>query len=334
MTASRRRPITDAAAAGWTALRIAVTAPGLIVGLYVVTLAVALFFAVLMGAELREALDRSHPAGEVPYEIDADWWLEYRRHASGLAATFTPHVIGAAAPLDNLSAVLDATPKPWALIFPLGLYLMASAWWWGGALRRMASGRPLGLVAFAGTGWHLLPRLLAVNLAALSMLAILYATVHPLMFGPIYEWLSGQSATAHQVWAWRFVLYGVFGALLVTVGVIADYVRIFVATPPAATWTGAWRMATSFLAARKTAAALLAIGGLMAGALLLSGYAAVDLFGGARVGGWRGVLWAQAYIIGRVALRVLVAAAHVQLTVLSPLQASSAPLSPGPPAAV
>jgi hypothetical protein len=51
---------------------------------------------------------------------------------------------------------------------------------------------------------------------------------------------------------------------------------------------------------------------------LMATYAAGDLLGGARVGGWRGVVLAQAYVVLRSALRIAWGASLVALIGASP----------------
>ena len=104
----------------WTeGLRQVARAPLLIVLTVIVTVAAAAPFALVLGAELRAALADQPPIALGSSEIDADWWNEFRSHADGLAATFTPTVIGFAAPLDNLSAIADGTRRPWCSSFRL-----------------------------------------------------------------------------------------------------------------------------------------------------------------------------------------------------------------------
>ena len=86
-------------------------------------------------------------------EIDVDWWNQFRSHATGLAATFTPTVIGGAAPLDNLSPVLDGTPRPAILMLPAAVGVVMWALLWGVALRRFAVGRALSMGEAVTAAW-------------------------------------------------------------------------------------------------------------------------------------------------------------------------------------
>jgi hypothetical protein len=51
-------------------------------------------FALIVGNELQTALSNQQPVSLDAGEIDPEWWFEYRQHAEGLTATFTPAIIG------------------------------------------------------------------------------------------------------------------------------------------------------------------------------------------------------------------------------------------------
>src|SRR5688572_5887054 len=121
--------------------------PLLIAGALIVTLAAAAPFALIVGNQLQDALANQPPIALGSGEIDADWWSEFRAHAEGLAATFTPTVLGFAAPLDNLSAVLDGTRRPWPLLAPIVAAMVVWAWFWGVALSGDQHGSSSGAVA-------------------------------------------------------------------------------------------------------------------------------------------------------------------------------------------
>ncbi len=105
----------------------------------------------------------------------------------------------------------------------------------------------------------------------------------------------------------------IFGALLVTVSVIADYARVHavvagVRSAPAA-------IAASLRFVRRHAATVFTLY-LMTGTLfvaLLIVYGATETIGRSRVGGWRAVAVGQAYILARLAIRLIFGASEVRL---------------------
>ncbi len=110
----------SATRAAMQGLGLAVRAPGLLLAVVAVTVLTAIPFAVVVDSDVMASLAAQPPPSAIGgWEIDAEWWLEFRRHATGLAATFTPAILGFAAPLDSVSALLDGKRPPAALLLPI-----------------------------------------------------------------------------------------------------------------------------------------------------------------------------------------------------------------------
>src|SRR5262245_57089526 len=90
-------------------------APAIVVAAMMMMLVISLPFAAFVGSNVQASLSNQPPISLDAGDIDPEWWLEYRQHASGLVATFTPAIIGFAAPLDNLNALLDGSRRPLAI---------------------------------------------------------------------------------------------------------------------------------------------------------------------------------------------------------------------------
>src|SRR5688572_6436436 len=288
-----------------------IRSPWLIAGAAIMTIVAAAPFALIVGDRLQEALANQPPIALGSGEIDADWWSEFRAHAEGLAATFTPTVIGFAAPLDNLSAILDGTRRPPVLIAPVVTAAIVWAWFWGVVLTRLhARGSYRHALA---AGFRHLPRFVVISAAVAALQLVLYLTVHPLLFTVIAERVIASGFSEPVAFAVRVVFYGVFATLIATVSLAADYTRIIqLADPPASVRVllgqGAGFVARHFAAV----IGLCALTGLLL-AILLTGYGVIDIYGGSRVGGWRGVALAQLYIIARLIIRLTNAAAELRL---------------------
>src|SRR5262245_8421373 len=85
---------------------LAVRAPGLLLAILAVTVLTAIPFALAVDSPVMTSLAVQPPASAIgASEVDPEWWLEFRRHATGLAATFTPAILGFAAPLDSISSL-------------------------------------------------------------------------------------------------------------------------------------------------------------------------------------------------------------------------------------
>lgn len=294
-------------------IRDVVTAPGLVLVVSMATLLSAVPFGLVLGAQLQTALANRQPVYLGTADIDAEWWMEFREHAEGLAATFTPAVIGFAAPLDNLSALLDGSPRPLALFGPVAVSGILWALLWGGLLERFYRRRRLHLREFWMASWQRFPRFVAISSVAALVQLGLFVTVHRVLFGPVYSFLAAHAGGERDAFLLRVLLYILFGALLITVSLIADYARISVVASKGETVSDAITAAAGFLRRHASAAGTLYLltGMLFVATLVV--YGAAEIYGGTRLGGWRSVLIGQAYITVRLTIRLTFAASEVRL---------------------
>ena len=287
-------------------------APILVASVVVLTMAAAIPFGIVLGTRLQEALANQPPIALGSGEIDADWWVEFRAQADGLAATFTPAVIGFAAPLDNLSSVLDGTARPLALAGPVVLAGVLWAWLWGGLLSRFQSGA-LGLRGFVSAASRHWPRFLVVSAAAAGVQLLLYLTVHAALFGPIYAALAAGVASEREAFLIRVGLYLLFGGLLMLVALVGDYTRVAIVVTRPPTLTQAVVAGADFVRRHfGSVATLFVMTGLLFAGLVMV-YGAGEIYGGSRVGGWRGIIIGQIYIVARIAIRLIFAASELKL---------------------
>jgi len=290
-----------------------VRAPLLLAAVAIVTLAAAAPFAVVVNTRVQASLATRSQVSVPSTEIDPEWWMEFRAHADGLAATFTPTIIGFAAPLDNLSSVLDGTRRPVALAIPVALAGLLWVFLWGGLLDRFSRPGRTGARAFVAAAIAHAPRLLVIAVAAALVNLILYFTVHAALFGPVYAWLAGLAGSERDAFFWRLALYAVFGLLLITVSAIADYARVHAVVAGVGSARGAIGASLRFV--KRHAGTVFTLY-LITGALfvtLLIVYGATETIGRSRVGGWRAVAVGQAYILARLAIRLIFGASEVRL---------------------
>jgi len=123
-------------------LRRVHAAPSVLFGVYLLTLLVALPLASVVRGAIGDDLGPSLTAGRVADGVDYEWWQAFEERATGLATTFTPSIIGFAAPLGNLSHLADHTAMPAAIAGVVGAYLVLWAFVVGGVLDRYARQRP------------------------------------------------------------------------------------------------------------------------------------------------------------------------------------------------
>ncbi len=294
-------------------LRTVITAPALLIVVTAASVLSVLPFGLVLGSQLRVALANRQPVYLGTAEIDAEWWVAFREQADGLAATFTPAILGAAAPLDNLSAMLDGTARPIAILGPVVLAALVWAWLWGGLLERFRAQRRIGVGAFWEAGWQHVWTFAAISLAAAVVHLILYFTVHALLFGPVFGWLASVADTERAAFLWRIALYAVFGACLLAVSMMADFARVSVVVQSRQGVRQAMAAAAAFLREHAGSSVMVyVLVGILFGAML-GLYVAGEVYGGTRLGGWRSVLIGQAYIVARLALRLTLAASGMRL---------------------
>lgn len=293
-----------------TGLRAVLLAPQLLLVSALMMLVVAVPFALLLGSRLQTSLANQPPIAQSGIEIDPEWWAEFRQHARGLDATFTPTIIGFAAPLDNLSALADGTVRPWALAGPVALAAALWAWLWGGLIHRFASRRAIGMRAFVAAGLRTTPALLALSVISAGVTLLLYATVHRWLLGPVFGWLADLAGSERDAFFWRVTLYAVFLALWSVLALVIDYTRIAIVvsrTGLREAFAGSWQ----FIRAHRGAVVGVYVlcGVMFAG--LMAVYAGAELYSGTRLGGWRAIAMGQAFIFGRLAIRLTLAASEV-----------------------
>jgi hypothetical protein len=296
---------------GWARLR---SAPALLVGVYAITVVLALPLAITMRGLLQAHLGASLAAEGAANGVNYDWWQEFTSQATGLGTTFSPTIIGFAATLDNISSLLDGQRENAPIAGALALYLLAWTFLIGGIIDRYARQRPIRAAGFfAASGMHVF-RLLRLAIVSGLVYWWLFAYVHPWLF---LEWFADRTRTMsveRDVFFLRVVLYVLFGALLVVVNVIFDYAKIRIVVEDRRSALGALPAAIRFVwRQRGRVASLYALNG-MAFLILIAIWAFVAP--GARSGGltlWLGFLATQLYVLARLALKLQFLASETAL---------------------
>ena len=283
-------------------------APMVLVLAAIATVATVVPFGLVLGDRVQTALAHQPPIDLAAQEIDAEWWMHFRAQARGLESTFAPTIIGFAAPLDNVSALLDRSPRPAVLAVPVILYLSVWAFLWGGAIDRFHESRGTPQT-FLSAGSRHFRKMFAISALAAAIVLLLYATLHRLLFEAVYPTLAEAVVVERDAFAVRVGLYLVFGLLLAAVSVIADYTRVHVVRNPATSVRSALVGAVAYVRAHPGSVLALFLLTALLFVLLMMLYGLADR----RLGGWRAILASQAFIVGRLTLRMLTAASQVQL---------------------
>jgi hypothetical protein len=215
--------VTEAYLDGWCRV---MRAPAIVLGLLALSIAVALPLALVLRGMIAQHLGTSLAAEAAVRGVNWDWWQEFSSQATGIGATFGPAVIGFAAVLGNLSDLLDNRPLATVVAGVVAAWLVLWSFLSGGILDRLARNRRVGAAGFfMASGVHFF-RMLRLGVLALLAYALLFRLVHPALFDALFAALTRATTVERTAFAWRVVLYAVFGGLLVGVNVLFDYARI------------------------------------------------------------------------------------------------------------
>lgn len=298
----------------FTGFRRVRAAPAVLASTYVIGLAAAVPFALLLRSSLRTHLGASLMADSAASGVNWDWWQEFSAQATGANTTLTPSVIGFAAPLDNLSAFLDQSPRPAAVLIGAGVFGALWLFLWGGILDRYARSRPTRSHGFFAACGVFFVRFLRLGLLA--------AIVYWALLGPAHDWLLGtmydritRNVTAERVAVfWRLGLYAVFGFALMVVNMIVDYAKIRAVVEDRRSIVGALIAATRFVLHHpRQTCSLYLLNGLLFLSLLAVYALVAPGAGGGGLDIWRPFLIGQLYVLGRLWLRLVFAASQTGL---------------------
>jgi hypothetical protein len=287
---------------GWRRVR---HAPAVLACAFALTFVAAVPFALVMRATLASHLGSSQAAAPAADGANWDWWQEFLSQASGLGATFAPRIVGFAATLDSVSAVLDARVETTALLGLLAGYVLLWTWLQGGIIDRYARQRPTRTHGFAAASGVFFPRFLRLGVMAALVYGWLFVYVHPWLFDSRYVALTRGLDSERSAFAWRLAFYAVFGVLMMATSVLFDYARIRLVVEDRRSAVGALAASIRFVLRRPAAVAGLwwtnaLVFVIVAGvwAMLAPGVTS----GGAIM--WLAFLAAQLFVLARLALKL------------------------------
>jgi hypothetical protein len=209
---------------GW---RRVVGAPTLLGGAWLLTVLTALPAAWTVYAAVEEHVGPSLVARRIVAAPEEGWWGEFLARAKGVAATLQPDIIGAAAPLSNLSTFLDEPGRvPPSLVGTVILSLAAWLFLSGGIVDRYARGRRIGSRAFFGACGVFFFRFLRLGVLVGIAYWLLAGPYHSLLFNVIYPWLTRETTVERVAFVWRIALYLAWLAPVVLVNITVDYAKV------------------------------------------------------------------------------------------------------------
>ena len=307
---------------------------GLVTLVWAVNLATAAILAVPLAAVLERDLQNTELAANMMYSFDYGWWSAWHDGQKGWTASFAPDILGSGFAWKNvdlalrgeLPARLFAAPGEEGeeddgghgldpVILGLGLlYLVVQTFLAGGLLGvfRSPEGGWTVRALLHGGGFYF-GRLLRVAALALVAFAVVFA-----LFRPFNRWVDDRALAAvseSAALAWSLSRYALIAAALAFVHMLSSYAKVIVAVEERSSAVLAWVSALGFCLAnlRRALAPYLVIG--LLAVLLLLVWKALDA--SVETTGYRTQLLtlalAQAFVLGRIALRLSLLASQVAL---------------------
>ncbi len=282
----------------------------MLIGLFLLTLFVALPLSIALSGMIEAQLGGSLVAETLVTGASYDWWQEFSAQASGLGTTFVPSIVGFGAVLNNLSAMLDNVPMATTIAGATGAWLVLWSFLSGGVLDRYARQRPTRAYGFfAACGTHFW-RFLRLGVIAWVVYWVLFANVHPWLFDNVYPWFTRDLTVERTAFTIRFIFYLVFGLLLVAVNIVFDYARIRIVVEDRQSAIGALLAGVRFVIRHRGVLALYALNALTFVLLaLLYALLAPSVRGG--IGFWIAFAIGELYILTRHYVKLLFYASQI-----------------------
>lgn len=299
--ASSSSLVRDAVADGWR--RVARFPLGLL-ALAAATAAATLPAAVALGGSIERHLGDSVTASRVAAGVDAGWWGEFTAAASP-GRSFSPAIIGGAAPVSTYSDLLDGHGPPPEVLGAMALGLLAWLFLSGGLLDRYARRRRVGTRGFFGACGVFLFRFLRLALLTGLAYAFLLGPWHAWLLDGLYAWLTRETTAERTAFVWRVLCYLLWLAPVLAVNLAADYAKVRMVVEDRHSAIGALAAAARFI--RRHPGRVVAAYGVNAAAAAAVLLAYVLLSPDGRGGDWR-LLAALAvgllYLLARLATRL------------------------------
>ncbi len=305
--------MSDAFAALRDGARRVNRAPAISFGVWMLTIVATLPPAAIVGGAIARDLGHSLAADAAAEGVNYEWMQEFSGRASGLAATLQPTVVGFGAVLDSLSALADNTPRPAAVVAIAAVYAAAWLFLAGGIIDRYARDRSTGVFGFFGACGVFFFRFIRLALVQGIVYGVLFAFMHPWLFGRIYpRMLAGVNDERTAFFA-RVVLYVVFGVLVAAANLVFDYAKVRAVVEDRHSMLGAIVNAVGFLRRNSSSAVALYALDVVAFVAVVFAYGLVAPGIGRGVLVWGAIAIAQLFVGARLWVKLLFWASETSL---------------------
>jgi hypothetical protein len=289
-------------------------APGIVVGVWLLTALVSLPLALSLRVDLVNHLGTSLAADSAAQGVNYEWMQEFADQATGVGTTFRPTIIGFAAVLDNLSTFVDAVPRPVVVTGVAAAFMIIWLFLAGGIIDRYARDRTTGMHGFFSASGGFFLRFVRLAIVMAVVYGLLFGSLHPWLFDRLYTRLIRNISVERTAFLARMTLYLVFGLLLAAANVIFDYAKVRAVVEDRRSALGAVVAAVRFI--RGHAAAALGVYALnvIAFGLTLAIYALLaPRAGSTGVMMWVGFAIGQLYVALRLCVKLTFWASETSL---------------------
>jgi hypothetical protein len=279
-------------------------APLVLLGMYALTLFVALPLSIALRAMIEDQLGGSLAAETITSGANLDWWQEFSAQAHGLATTFVPSIVGFGAVLENINGIVDNLPMATTIAGITAAWMVIWSFLSGGVIDRYARQRPTRAYGFfAACGTHFW-RFLRLGVLAWIAYWVLFALVHDWIFNALYSWITADMTVERTAFLVRLLCYGIFIDLLIIANIVFDYARIRIVVEDRHSAIGALVAGARFVRRHPATFKLYVLNGIL---FLILAIAYALLSPGAPGGAamWLALLIGQIYILLRHYVKLL-----------------------------
>ena len=276
-------------------------APAVVLGVYIITLLTAAPLSIVMHEAIATDLGSSVAAEDAAVGVNWEWWEEFQSHATGVARTFSPRILGFSAVLYNQSNLVDNQLPRGEIMLAVIAYLGFWTFLVGGIIDRLARQRRIASVGFFATCGTFFFRFCRLGLLAGFAYWIVFGTVHAWLFEDLYDFATENVAVERTAVLVRIGLYATFAVLLLPINMVFDYAKIRAVVEDRRSMVGAVLAALRFIRRRPQATVGLYLlnGGLFL-AVLVAYAALAPGSGGGGPSVWVGFAVGQAYVLARL----------------------------------
>lgn len=295
-------------------IRRVVAAPALVAGVWLATTLVSLPLALALRAEIAGNLGHSLAADAAARGMNDEWMREFAGQTTGLGTTLGPTIVGFAAVLDNLSAFMDNVKRPSAVAAASGVFVLLWVFLSGGVIDRYAGARTARARGFFSACGSYFFRFFRLALVTAVVYGLLFGALHPWLFTSLYPRLIRGVDVEPAALMIRGALYLVFALLLAAANIVFDYAKVRAVIEDRRSMLVAVLASWRFIRHNPAGAIGVYVLNVVLFAATLAAYTFVAPGGGGiGVMAWAAFAVGQAYIAGRLCVRLLFLASETAL---------------------